>query len=114
METDGRGGLVRRYKLLPLERNKVTFFPLSWTIVHPIDQASPLAGKTSADLVQAEAEVLVLLSGIDETFAQTVHARSSYRAEDIIWNRRFRSIFVQEQGQSLSVDISRLHEIEEA
>jgi inward rectifier potassium channel len=58
--------------------------------------------------------VLVLLSGIDETFAQTVHARSSYRAEDIIWNRRFRSIFVQEQGQSLSVDISRLHEVEEA
>jgi inward rectifier potassium channel len=112
METDGRGGLVRRYRLLPLERNKVTFFPLSWTIVHPIDQASPLAGKTSADLVQAEAEVLVLLSGIDETFAQTVHARSSYRAEDIIWNRRFRSIFVQEQGRSLSVDISRLHEIE--
>jgi inward rectifier potassium channel len=114
MENDGRGGFVRRYKLLPLERNKVTFFPLAWTIVHPIDQASPLAGKTSADLVQAEAEVLVLLSGIDETFAQTVHARSSYRAEDIIWNRRFRSIFVQEQGQSLSVDISRLHEIEEA
>jgi inward rectifier potassium channel len=114
MENDGRGGLVRRYKLLPLERNKVTFFPLAWTIVHPIDQASPLAGKTSADLVQAEAEVLVLLSGIDETFAQTVHARSSYRAEDIIWNRRFRSIFVQEQGESLSVDISRLHEIEEA
>ena len=112
MQPDGRGGLVRRYILLPLERNKVTFFPLSWTIVHPIDQASPLAGQTSDQLVEAEAEVLVLLSGIDETFAQTVHTRSSYRAEDIVWNRRFRSIFVQEQGGSLSVDISRLHEIE--
>jgi inward rectifier potassium channel len=114
MQPDGRGGLVRRYILLPLERNKVTFFPLSWTIVHPIDQASPLAGQTSDQLVAAEAEVLVLLSGIDETFAQTVHTRSSYRAEDIVWNRRFRSIFVQEQGGSLSVDISRLHEIEDA
>jgi len=113
MQPDGRGGLVRRYILLPLERNKVTFFPLSWTIVHPIDQASPLAGQTSDQLVEAEAEVLVLLSGIDETFAQTVHTRSSYRAEDIVWNRRFRSIFVQEQGGSLSVDISRLHEIED-
>jgi len=113
MQPDGRGGLVRRYILLPLERNKVTFFPLSWTIVHPIDQASPLAGQTSDQLVAAEAEVLVLLSGIDETFAQTVHTRSSYRAEDIVWNRRFRSIFVQEQGGSLSVDISRLHEIED-
>src|SRR5215468_1857592 len=114
MEADGRGGLVRRYNLLPLERNKVTFFPLAWTIVHPIDEKSPLAGKASDDLVQSEAEVLVLLSGIDETFAQTVLARSSYRAEDIIWNQRFRSIFVQQQGKSLAVDISRLHETEPA
>ena len=112
MEADGRGSLVRRYKLLPLERNKVTFFPLSWTIVHPIDQASPLSGKMPGDLVATEAEVLVLLQGVDETFAQTVFARSSYRAEEIIWNQRFRSIFAQEQGKSLSVDISRLHDIE--
>jgi inward rectifier potassium channel len=114
MQPDGRGGAVRRYWLLPLERNKVTFFPLSWTIVHPIDQASPLAGKNADQLLEAEAVVLVLLSGIDETFAQTVHARSSYRADEIVWNRRFRSIFVVEDGGSLSVDISRLHEIEEA
>src|SRR5262245_35956059 len=113
MQPDGRGGLVRRYTLLPLERNRVTFFPLSWTIVHPIDQSSPFAGQTADALERAEAEVLVLLSGIDETFAQTVHARSSYRAEEIIWNRRFRSIFVVEAGGSLSVDISRLHDIEE-
>src|SRR6185369_13888435 len=86
---DGRGGAIRRYMLLPLERNKVTFFPLSWTIVHPIDQASPLAGKSAEDLLNSEAEILVLLSGIDETFAQTVHARSSYRAEEILWNMRF-------------------------
>src|SRR5262245_26818161 len=113
MQPDDRGGLVRRYTLLPLERNRVTFFPLSWTIVHPIDQSSPFAGQTADALERAEAEVLVLLSGIDETFAQTVHARSSYRAEEIIWNRRFRSIFVVEAGGSLSVDISRLHDIEE-
>jgi inward rectifier potassium channel len=112
MQPDGRGSLVRRYTLLPLERNKVTFFPLSWTIVHPIDESSPFAGKTREQLVQAEAEVLVLLSGIDETFAQTVHTRSSYSAEEIVWNRRFRSMFVQQAGRSLSVDISRLHDVE--
>jgi len=113
MQPDGRGGLVRRYSVLPLERNKVTFFPLSWTIVHPIDGASPLAGKTARELEEAQAEILVLLSGTDETFAQTVHARSSYRANEIVWNARFQSIFVQPDGQShLSVDISRLHDIE--
>ena len=50
LEPDGRGGTVRRYALLPLERNKVTFFPLAWTIVHPIDEASPLAGKSLEEL----------------------------------------------------------------
>ena len=113
MQPDGRGGLVRRYTLLPLERNKVTFFPLSWTIVHPIDDNSPFAAKTPSDLERTEAEILVLLSGIDETFEQTVHARSSYRADEITWNARFRSIFVRSDARAhLSVDISRLHDVE--
>jgi inward rectifier potassium channel len=113
VESDGRGGTVRRYVLLPLERNKVTFFPLSWTIVHPIDAASPLANRTSEDLERAEAEILVLLSGIDEALEQTVHARSSYRAHEIVWNARFRSMYLKTDAKSrVSVDISRVHEIE--
>ena len=113
MEPDNRGGTVRRYSLLPLERNKVTFFPLSWTIVHPIDDASPLAGKTPEELERTQAELLVLLSGIDETFEQTVHARSSYRADEIVRNARFQSMFLPADSRSrVSVDISRVHEIE--
>jgi len=115
VEPDTRGGTVRRYSLLPLERNKVTFFPLSWTIVHPIDGASPLAGKTPEELERAEAEILVLLSGIDEAFEQTVHARSSYRAEEIVWNARFQSMFLPVDARArVTVDISRVHEIEPA
>ena len=115
VEPDNRGSMVRRYSLLPLERNKVTFFPLSWTIVHPIDGASPLAGKTPEELAHAEAEILVLLSGIDEAFEQTVHARSSYRAEEIVWNARFQSMFLPADARArVSVDISRVHEIEPA
>jgi inward rectifier potassium channel len=115
LEPDDRGGTVRRYAALPLERNKVTFFPLSWTIVHPIDSASPLAGRTRDQLEQAEAEILVLLSGVDEAFEQTVHARSSYRADEIVWNARFRSMFVPADGGSrIAVDVSRVHEIEPA
>jgi inward rectifier potassium channel len=113
LEPDDRGGTVRRYLPLPLERNKVTFFPLSWTIVHPIDDASPLAGRTPEDLERTEAEILVLLTGIDEALEQTVHARSSYRSDEIVWNARFQSMFFQADGQSrVSVDISRVHEIE--
>jgi inward rectifier potassium channel len=113
VEPDNRGGTVRRYSPLALERNKVTFFPLSWTIVHPIDSASPLAGRTLQDLERAEAEILVLLSGIDEALEQTVHARSSYRAGEIIWNARFQSMFLSADRRSrVSVDISRVDEIE--
>ena len=113
MEPDGRGGSVRRYSSLALERNKVTFFPLSWTIVHPIDGASPLTGRTRDELERAEAEILVLLSGIDEALEQTVHARSSYRADEIIWNARFQSMFLTAgRGDRVSVDISRVHDIE--
>ena len=97
VEPDGRGGTVRRYVFLPLERNRVTFFPLSWTIVHPIDAASPLANRTSEDLERAEAEILVLLSGIDEALEQTVHARSSYRAHEIVWNARFQSMYPEDR-----------------
>ncbi len=114
MEPDDRGGKVRRYTRLPLERNKVVFFPLSWTIVHPIDAGSPLAGKTPADLAGANAEILVLLSGIDETFEQTVHARSSYMSSEIAWNARFKSMYLPFTAQPLRIDVKRLHEIETA
>ena len=113
-ETDNRGNRVRRYRVLPLERNKVAFFPLSWTIVHPVDDASPLAGKSREDMEREEAEILVLLTGVDETFEQTVHARTSYRADEIVWNARFRSVFLPPRPASsaVAIDVGGLHEIE--
>jgi inward rectifier potassium channel len=112
-EKNDQGRLVRRYRLLPLERRKVTFFPLAWTIVHPIDDSSPLAGKSPEDLEREEAEILVLLTGVDETYEQTVHARTSYRAEEIVWNARFQSVFRGTlPSHLLAIDVSRLHDIE--
>jgi len=113
MAPDGRGGMTRRYTPLALERNKVVFFPLSWTVVHPIDAASPLAGLSRESIEQTEGEILVLLSGIDQTLEQSVHARSSYRADEIVWNARFRPMFVTADAQSrVAVDVSRVDDIE--
>ena len=80
--------------------------------LHPIDAASPLAGKRPEDLERNEAEILILLSGIDETFEQAVHVRSSYRPDEIVWNARFRSMFRTPDARGLAVDVSLLHEIE--
>jgi inward rectifier potassium channel len=113
LEADASGRRVRRYDVLPLERNQVTFFPLSWTVVHPIDDASPLATRTMDDMRREEAEILVLLSGVDETFAQTVHARSSYRADEVVPNARFRPMFLTDsEGGVVGVDVTRLHEFD--
>jgi inward rectifier potassium channel len=107
------GGRVRRFYPLNLERDRVVFFPLSWTVVHPIDEASPLRGLTEEDLLNSEAEFLVLFTGIDETFSQRVHTRSSYQADEVIWNARFRDIYNRSANSHLlTVDIRRLHDID--
>lgn len=108
------GRKSRDFLDLSLERDRVAFFPLAWTIVHPIDSASPLFGLTHEELIRSEAEFLILLTGTDETFAQTVHARSSYKAEEIVWGARFTNLFNPPRDGVLSIDISRLHNYERA
>src|SRR5260370_16252343 len=68
------GHLKRDYFALPLERRSVYFFPLTWTVVHPIDTASPLYGKTPEDLKRGSAELLILFHGFYDTLNQLVHA----------------------------------------
>jgi len=109
---DGRD--TRNFDPLKLERERVPLFPLSWTIVHPIDSESPLFGLTREDVLAADGEFLVLLSGTDETFAQTVHARSSYKADEIVWGARFTNLFNPPKDGLLSIDIGRLHSFERA
>jgi len=106
---------LRRDTQLKLERTKVVFFPLSWTIVHPIDETSPLWGFTHDDLVRSDAEFLILISGIDETFAQTVHARSSYKPEEIVVGKKFANLYnpVDPDG-TISIDVSKLSDVEDA
>ncbi|HVT56790.1 MAG TPA: ion channel [Thermoanaerobaculia bacterium] len=108
-----RGSKDREFYPLALERRRVVFFPLGWTIVHAIDEQSPLHGVTAEELVGCESEFLILLSGIDETFAQTVHARSSYRAEEVVWGARFTSLFNRPtESGLLTIDVGRLHDFE--
>jgi inward rectifier potassium channel len=109
---DGSG---RRYTQLKLERTKVVFFPLSWTIVHPIDETSPMFGLTHEELVRTDAEFLILISGIDETFAQMVHARSSYKPDEIVVGKKFANLYnaVGPDG-TISIDVSKLSDVEDA
>ncbi|MFN0034380.1 MAG: ion channel [Saprospiraceae bacterium] len=86
------GSLGRKFYTLPLEINKVSFFSLSWTIVHALDEQSPIFNFSAQDLIEANAEIMVLVKGTDETAQQIVHARRSYIADEIVWNARFSSV----------------------
>ncbi len=109
------GRPVRRFDLLELERSKVSFFPLAWTVVHPITMESPLKGLSHQDLLRSDAEILILMSAIDETFAQVVHTRTSYKPSQIKFGHKFISIYREvPEGEPISIDVRRLSSVERA
>lgn len=103
----------RRFEMLELERDRVVFLPLAWTIVHPIDEKSPMFGMTEADFNNSDAEFAVLLSGMDETYAQVVHTRTSYKPHEIKHGYKFSSIYNEvESGEKISINVRKLSKIE--
>jgi inward rectifier potassium channel len=107
------GTSIRKFYDLDLERQRVVFFTLSWTVVHPIDPSSPIWGLTKKDLLDADAEVLILLTGTDETLSQTVHSRSSYKADEIVWGAKFANMFLRSEAAGIiGMNLNRIHDIE--
>jgi inward rectifier potassium channel len=112
---DENGNFVRRFDLLKLERERVSFFPLSWTVVHPIDEDSPLYRCTEEDLRSNDAEILVIISALDETFAQLVHTRTSYKIPELKFGYKFSNMYNQTGAdEPITIDVRRLSQIEKA
>lgn len=93
---------TRKYYPLKLEIKFINFFPLPWTIVHPIDEDSPLYGKTENDFKELEAELLIMIKGFDDSFSQHVITRSSYKFDEILWDVKFvRAYSTDETGETI-------------
>jgi inward rectifier potassium channel len=112
VDRDASGQMRRNFVELTLERRKIFFLALSWTIVHPIDETSPLWGKTAADLERLQAELLILIKGFDDSFSQVVHRRYSYRFDEIQWSARFGTVFTVSPAGHLELDVERVSAIE--
>jgi inward rectifier potassium channel len=113
-EVSAEGMELRRSYELDLARDRNPQFSLSWTVMHPIDAESPLYGIDPDLLAGQEASIVVTLTGTDETLSQTVFARTSYRADEILWGRKFVDILSEtEDGQTL-VDYRRFHDTVES
>jgi inward rectifier potassium channel len=113
-ESTAEGQVMRRFHDLKLAREYSPVFALTMTIMHPLDEESPLCGTTPEMLRASNAEIVVTLTGIDDTFAQTVYARHSYVAGEIHWNRRLADIIGATSDGRRAIDFGRFHETEAA
>ncbi|HXC05823.1 MAG TPA: ion channel [Bacteroidia bacterium] len=111
---DDNGKKVRKFRPLDLEIKKINFFPMSWTINHIITDASPLYGMSASDLEESDAEFMILITGFDDTFSQTVNSRYSYKYFETVHGARFKSVFsFDERGRTVQ-DLNLLSVYEEA
>ncbi|HYM31981.1 MAG TPA: ion channel [Candidatus Cybelea sp.] len=110
-EVAAEGQIMRRFHDLALVRDRNPVFALTWTVMHQILPGSPLHGRSVEELYEAQIEIVVTVSGIDETFAQTIYARHSYITEDLRWNARFADILGRAPDGRRTVDYRQFHEI---
>lgn len=109
-EVTGEGHFLRRFYDLKLARAQTPVFAMTFVAMHPLDRESPLCGATPQTLAVERAEIVVTLTGIDETLSQTIHARASYVADDILFDRRFADILGVTADGRRAIDYSRFHD----
>lgn len=106
------GVKIRRFRPMELELSSIVFFPMTWTINHPIDENSPLYGMSEQDMHEADVEFLISLNGFDDMFSQTVNTRFSYTHEELIYGAKFISVFSQNANGQTSQDLRKISDHE--
>jgi len=109
-EQTQEGDTIRRFYDLKLARHRSPVFAMTFTVMHAIDHDSPLHGATAATLQAHNAELIVTATGIDETIAQPVHTRTSYLADEILWDHRFVDVFCWTEDGRRVIDYRRFHD----
>ena len=102
------GKPIRKFSNLKLELTKVNLLSTSWTIVHPIDEESPLYNWKEADFKKNDLEVPALLQAYEETFSQTVHTRTSYTNEELQYGAKFESVMEAGPNGSITIALDKI------
>jgi inward rectifier potassium channel len=111
-ELTEEGESVYRIHTLDLIRDRSPGFAISWMAYSPITPSSPLYGCTSEDLIRDHVQIVVSISGVDETVAYTVTMRFAYGAERILFNHRFLDVVRQEEDGDRYFDRTYFHDVE--
>lgn len=103
--------MVYRYYELALERSRVDSLAMNWTVVHPIDENSPMLGFNEDDMKAADVELYVLVRGFDDVYSNFVQQRTSYTYEEIQFNRKFIPMYREsEDGKTTILELHKLNE----
>lgn len=103
------GHRYRRMLDLSLVRDASPFFALSWTVMHPIDEASPFHGMGPDECRSQAAQLVAVLTGIDSTTSSTVYARHGYTYADILFDHAFEDVMEVKEDGSVKIDLGRFH-----
>jgi inward rectifier potassium channel len=113
LETEDGHSSYKFYDL-PLERSRVDSLPMNFTVVHPIDENSPLSGLDFEDMKSSDLEIYVLVRAFDDVYSTTVLQRTSYTFEEIKFNAKFVPMYHQSKdGNTTVLEIDRLNEYNE-
>ncbi len=104
--------LVRKYQTLKLEISRISNLAMTWTVVHAIGEESPMYMLSEDDLKSLDAEFIISIKAIDDTYVQQVHQRTSYKWNDLVWNAKFISAIGLNPGGVNTVDMTKIHDFE--
>lgn len=108
---DGNNHFNKDYFQLNLETDTITFFPLTWTLVHIISEDSPLFNLTLEEIKTKRAELFILVETFDETFSQEIVQKHSYGQEDFIENVKFESNFRPNNDGKLELYVDEIDKV---
>lgn len=115
VQIEENGNMRNKFYDLTLEYDTLNSLALSWTVVHPITESSPLFSFAEADLKNTKLEVLVFIKAFDEVFSNTVMSRSSYITQEIVWGAKFNMMFHPNADKSKTVlNLSKLNDFSRA
>lgn len=101
----------RKFERLDLELESIHLFPLNWTIIHMIDENSPLYKLSLEEMTSRNMELLILIKGFDDTYTEKIHTKRSYSFADLIYGARFISMYHNTESHTI-LDLTKIDEYE--
>ena len=110
MEVEENGRMITKFYNLDIALPSINALVLNWTIVHPIDEKSPLYGFSASDIKNTKLEVFVFVKAFDEVFSNTVIDRTSYVSSEIVWGAKFQMMYQPNEDKSKTIlDLTKLN-----